>query len=429
MSHSAEIIAVGTELLLGNIANTNAQELSQALSGVGVNVFWHTVVGDNPERLREALEIARKRADIILTTGGLGPTYDDLTKQTICETFGKPLALRADVLETIRAYFTRNVHLTMPDNNIQQAEFPEDCTIFDNPVGTAPGCAFEADGVYVLMLPGPPFEMRTMLQNHVIPYLRSLSSEIIVSHDIMTFGLGESPMEELMRSRISHMENPSLATYAKPSEVRLRATAKAADEKTAEAMLAPVVREVTDYLGDVVYGVDVPSLEAVCMARLKAQGLTFATAESCTGGQVAARITALPGASAVYRGGVVSYWTSVKADVLGVPQSILDEYGAVSEPCARSMAENARRITGADIGLSVTGVAGPDADERGNPVGLVYVGLASQSGTWCRKLELGNRRRDRIQDLSSNHAFDMLRRCLTGLPVEQAGPGRHLDKM
>ena len=245
MSHSAEIIAVGTELLLGNIVNTNAKELSQALSGVGINVFWHTVVGDNPARLQEALEIARKRADIILTTGGLGPTYDDLTKQTICETFGKPLVLREDVLETIRAYFARNVHLAMPENNRQQAEFPADCTIFDNPVGTAPGCAFEAGGVHVLMLPGPPFEMRTMLQNHAIPYLRSLSSEVIVSHDIMTFGLGESPMEELMREKISRMENPSLATYAKPSEVRLRATAKAADAEAAEAMLAPVVQAVT----------------------------------------------------------------------------------------------------------------------------------------------------------------------------------------
>ena len=371
MSHTAEIIAVGTELLLGNITNTNASEISRALSAVGVNVFWHTVVGDNPERLREALKIARKRVDVILTTGGLGPTYDDLTKQTVCETFGKPLVLREDVLEHIRTYFARNVHLTMPENNRQQAEFPADCVIFDNPVGTAPGCAFEAEGVHVLMLPGPPFEMRTMLQNWAVPYLRGLSKEVIVSHDIMTFGLGESPMEDLMRERISRMENPSLATYAKPSEVRLRATAKADSAAAAEAMLVPVVKEVTEYLGDVVYGVDIPNLETVCMTHLKEKGWTFATAESCTGGQIAARITALSGASSVYRGGVVSYWTSVKAEVLGVPQTLLNQYGAVSEECARSMAENARRITGADIGLSVTGVAGPDPDERNNPVGLV----------------------------------------------------------
>ena len=272
MSHTAEIIAVGTELLLGNITNTNASEISRALSAVGVNVFWHTVVGDNPERLREALDIARKRADVILTTGGLGPTYDDLTKQTVCETFGKPLVLREDVLEHIWTYFARNVHLTMPENNRQQAEFPADCVIFDNPVGTAPGCAFEAEGGYVLMLPGPPFEMRTMLQNWAVPYLRGLSKEVIVSHDIMTFGLGESPMEDLMRERISRMENPSLATYAKPSEVRLRATAKADSAAAAEAMLVPVVKEVTDYLGDVVYGVDIPNLETVCMTHLKEKG-------------------------------------------------------------------------------------------------------------------------------------------------------------
>lgn len=429
MSHTAEIIAVGTELLLGNITNTNARDISQALSAVGINVFWHTVVGDNPARLREALGIARGRADVIITTGGLGPTYDDLTKQTICDFFGKPLVLHEDVVETIRAYFEQKVHMEMPANNIQQAELPEGCTVFDNPVGTAPGCAFEADGVHVVMLPGPPFEMLTMLHDHALPYLRGLSHEVIVSHDIMTFGLGESPMEELIRGKIAHMENPSLATYAKPSEVRLRATAKAETAEVAEAMLAPVVREVTDYLGDVVYGVDVPNLETVCMAALKARKWTFATAESCTGGRVAERITALPGASAVYRGGVVSYWTQVKADVLGVPQALLDAHGAVSEPCARAMAEGARRVTGADLAVSVTGVAGPDPDERGNPVGLVYIGLATPTGTFCRTLELGNRRRDRIQDLSSNHAFDVLRRYLAGLPVERATPGKQLNKL
>ena len=418
MSHTAEIIAVGTELLLGNIVNTNARDISQALSAVGVNVFWHTVVGDNPERLRQALDIARRRADVIITTGGLGPTYDDLTKQTICEAFGKPLVLHQDILDGLKVFFEKNVHMKMPSNNVQQAELPEGCTVFDNPVGTAPGCAFEADGVHVLMLPGPPFEMLTMLKGHVVPYLRGFSSEVIVSHDIMTFGLGESPMEELMREKMSHMENPSLATYAKPSEVRLRATAKAASAEEAEAMLAPVVKDVTNFLGDYVYGVDVSSLEEVCFHLLKEKGLTFATAESCTGGRVAERITALPGASAVYRGGVVSYWTSVKADVLGVPADTLDAHGAVSEETARAMAEGARRITGADIAMSVTGVAGPDPDERGVPVGIVYIGLATPDGTFCRPLDLGKRRRDRIQDLSSNHAFDVLRRYLTGLPIK-----------
>ena len=417
MSHTAEIIAVGTELLLGNIANTNAQELSEALAGLGINVFWHTVVGDNTRRLKEAMDIARKRADVILTTGGLGPTYDDLTKQTICEAFGKPLVLHQDILDDLKVFFEKNVHMKMPSNNVQQAELPEGCTVFDNPVGTAPGCAFESDGVHVLMLPGPPFEMRTMLQRHVIPYLRSISGEVILSHDIMTFGLGESPMEELLREKISRMENPSLATYAKPSEVRLRATAKAESVEAAAAMLAPVGEEMTAFLGNVVYGVDVSGLEEVCFRLLKEQGLTLATAESCTGGRVAERMTAMPGVSTVYRGGVVSYWSSVKADVLGVPQEILDAHGAVSEPCARAMAEGARRITGADIAVSVTGAAGPDPDERGVPVGIVYIGLATPKGTFCRALDLGKRRRDRIQDLASNHAFDVIRRYLTGLPI------------
>ena len=419
MSHTAEIIAVGTELLLGNIANTNAQVLSQSLSTLGVNVFWHTVVGDNPERLKEALEAARRRADIIITTGGLGPTYDDLTKQTICGAFGKPLILHRDILEDIRTFYESALHVPMPENNTQQAELPEGCTVFDNPVGTAPGCAFESGGVHVLMLPGPPHEMETMLRRHVEPYLRKLSCEVIVSHDIMTFGMGESSVDQLLHQRMSHMENPTLATYAKPYEVRLRATAKAADEAAAEAMLAPVVEEVRQILGDVVYGVDVSGLPEACLGLLKERGMTFATAESCTGGRVAERITALPGASAVYRGGVVSYWTSVKGAVLGVPQEILDRYGPVSEPCARAMAEGARRITGADIAVSVTGAAGPDPDERGVPVGVVYIGLAVPEGTFCRKMDSGRRRRDRIQGVASNHAFDVIRRYLTGLPIDR----------
>lgn len=420
MAHTAEIIAVGTELLLGNIANTNAQMLSQSLSGLGVNVFWHTVVGDNPLRLREALETARRRADILLTIGGLGPTYDDLTKQTICEVFGQKLVLHSDIAEDIRAFYESALHVPMPKNNLQQAELPQGCTVFDNPVGTAPGCAFEAEGIHVLMLPGPPFECETMLRRHVEPYLRALSKEVIVSHDIMVFGMGESSVDQLLHDKMTHMENPTLATYAKPAEVRLRATAKADSSEMAQAMLEPVVADVKAALGDVAYGVDVSSLEEVCKQLLLEKGLSLATAESCTGGTIAQRLTALPGVSAVYRGGVVSYWTSVKADVLGVPQAILAEYGAVSEPTARAMAEGVCRITGAEIGVSVTGVAGPDSDERGNPVGLVYLGLHTPDGTFCRRLDLGQRRRDRIRNVSANTALDIVRRYLAGLPLEPA---------
>ncbi len=417
MSHTAEIIAVGTELLLGNIVNTNAQAISQSLSALGINVFWHTVVGDNPERLKEAVETARRRADIIITTGGLGPTYDDLTKQTVCQAFGEKLVFHPEILEEIRTFYETALHVPMPENNTQQAELPEHGAIFDNPVGTAPGCAFESGGVHVLMLPGPPHEMAAMLRRHAEPYLRGLSREVIVSHDIMTFGMGESSVEELLRERMTHMTNPTLATYAKPFEVRLRATAKAESGEEAEALLAPVVELVRNTLGDVVYGVDVSGLAEVCLAGLRERNMTFATAESCTGGRVAEQITALPGASKVYRGGVVSYWTEVKGRVLGVPQDILDTYGPVSEECARAMAEGARRITGAEIAVSVTGAAGPDPDERGVPVGVVYVGLAAPEGTFCRRLDFGRRRRDRIRGLAANHAFDVIRRYLAGLPI------------
>ena len=418
MSHTAEIIAVGTELLLGNIANTNAQTLSQALSALGINVYYHTVVGDNPQRLAAALSVARSRADIILTTGGLGPTYDDMTKETICAVFGKELEFHDDIAQLIRRFYENSLHVPMPDNNLRQAQLPVGCTVFHNHVGTAPGCAFEADGTHVLMLPGPPHELETMLRREAIPYLRSLSQEVIVSHDIMTFGMGESSVDALLRQKMQRMENPSLATYAKPSEVRLRATAKAATQEEAEAMLTPVIADVRAALGDLVYGVDVSSLEEVCFRLLKERGLTFATAESCTGGRVAERITALSGASAVYRGGVVSYWSEVKRDVLGVPWEIIVEYGAVSDPCARAMAQGSRAVTGADLGVSVTGVAGPDSDERGNPVGRVFIALATPSGTYCRHIEAGRRRRDRIQIIASHHAFDLIRRYLTDLPIE-----------
>ena len=418
MSHTAEIIAVGTELLLGSIVNTNAQEISQALSTLGINVFWHTVVGDNPARLSEALDIARKRADILITTGGLGPTYDDLTKQTICAAFGQTLILHRDILEEIRRFYEGAIHAPMPENNTQQAELPEGCTVFDNPVGTAPGCAFESGGVHVLMLPGPPHEMRTMLRRCAIPYLSSLSSEVIVSHDIMTFGMGESFVDQLLHEKMAGMRNPTLATYAKPFEVRLRATAKAASVEEADAMLSPVLEEVCATLGPVVYGVDVSGLPQACFRLLEERGLTLATAESCTGGRAAEKLTALPGASRVYRGGVVSYWTDIKREVLGVPAQLLSQHGPVSEPCARAMAQGVRRITGADLGVSVTGVAGPDPDERGVPVGIVYIGLDTPDGTFCRRVT-GKRRRDLLQGLATNHAFDVVRRYLTGLPVER----------
>lgn len=426
-SYDTEIISVGTELLLGHVTNTDSRDISELLSKIGINVRYHTVVGDNPKRLESCIEIAKQRADIIITTGGLGPTCDDLTKVITARAFGLELVEVKSEREGLYEYIKNSRNFT--PNNYSQAMLPEGCTVFHNTCGTAPGCAFVKDGKIVVMLPGPPKECYTMFMRSALPYLRQLSDELIVSHSINIFGIGESTVDDMFSGEMNLMKNPSMAPYAKECDCLLQVTAKAKSEAAAEEMLRPVMEHVCQRLGEYVYGVDVENLEQGVFAALTARPMTFATAESCTGGQIAARITALSGASSVYRGGVVSYWTSVKAEVLGVPQTLLDQYGAVSEECARSMAENARRITGADIGLSVTGVAGPDPDERNNPVGLVYVGLASPDGTWCRKLELGKRRRDRIQDLAANHAYDMLRRCLTGLPVEQSGTGKHMEKL
>ena len=416
---TAELIAVGTELLLGNITNTDAQIISEGLSTLGINVHYHTVVGDNPARLEAALDIARQRADIIITTGGLGPTYDDLTKQTICKTFSRELELHQDILDDLKEWFLKRTGKPMTANNIQQAMLPVNCTIFDNPVGTAPGCAFEEGGVHVLMLPGPPFECRYMFENRAVPYLKKLvGHSVIISHEIRIFGMGESAVEDVLHEPMTRLTNPTLAPYAKPNECMLRATAKADTEEEAEAMLAPLVEQVKETLGDVVYGVDVASLEEAVSGLLLERGLTLSAAESCTGGLIAKRMTDLPGASKVFRGGVVSYVEEVKSGVLGVPEDLLAQYGAVSEPVARAMAEGCRKICGSDLAVSVTGVAGPDTDDRGNEVGTVFIALTSADSTVCKKLSCGRGRgRDSVRTAAAHNAFDMVRRKLLGLPL------------
>ncbi len=414
----AELIAVGTELLLGNVANTDAQIISQGLSALGITVLHHTVVGDNPQRLSEALETARNRADIIITTGGLGPTYDDLTKQTICKTFNRELELHEDILEDLKTWFQTKMGKKMPENNIQQAMLPVDCTIFDNPVGTAPGCAFVEDGVHVLMLPGPPFECRYMFEHRAAPYLEKLTDGVIVSHEIRVFGMGESAVEEALHEPMTTLTNPTLAPYAKTNECMVRATARAESREKAEELLTPLVREVCETLGDVVYGVDVGSLEEVVSGLLAERGLTLAAAESCTGGLLSKRMTDLPGASKVFRGGVVSYVNDVKANVLGVPREVLEQYGAVSEETARAMAEGCRRVCGSDLAVSLTGVAGPERDDWGNEVGTVYAALAGPEETICKKLTCGRGRgRDRVRTAAASNALDLIRRFLLKLPL------------
>ena len=420
MSHTVEILSVGTELLLGNIANTDAQMLSQGLSELGLNVYYHTVVGDNPQRAKEAVAIAKERADIIITTGGLGPTCDDLTKNVLAEAFGKKLVFDQASADRIRSYFTRTGR-TMTENNLQQAMLPEGCTVLTNDWGTAPGCAFQADGVHVIMLPGPPSECRPMFRYRAMPYLQSLSEGVIASHTLKLFGIGESSMEAQLREQMNAMSNPTLAPYAKEGECELRVTAKAPTDAEAQALLKPTVEQIKQLFGATVYGVEVSSLEEVVLALRKEKGMTLGTAESCTGGLIAKRLTDIPGASQSFRGGVVSYTNEVKAGVLGVPQHLLDQFGAVSAEVAQAMAEGARRALGCDIALSSTGVAGPDPDDRGNEVGTMFVAIAAPGGTYVRALKLGNRPvRARLRTQAASHALDLARRYLSGLPYEDS---------
>lgn len=415
MSHTVEILSVGTELLLGNIANTDAQMLSQGLSELGLNVFWHTVVGDNLQRAEEAVALAKRRADIIITTGGLGPTCDDLTKNVLAEAFGKKLVFDEASAQRIRAYFARTGR-PMTDNNLQQAMLPEGCTILENDWGTAPGCAFEADGVHVIMLPGPPSECRPMFQYRAKPYLLSLSEGVIASHTIKLFGIGESTMEAQLRDQMNAMSNPTLAPYAKEGECELRVTAKAHTDEEAQALLQPTVEQVKALFRDKVYGVDVPSLEHVVIQGCKEKGLTLGCAESCTGGLIAKRLTDIPGASTAFKGGIVSYTNEIKMDVLRVPDHLLKQFGAVSQEVAAAMAEGARRALNCDVALSSTGVAGPDRDDWDNEVGTMFVAIATERGTHVRPLHLGNRpMRERLRTQTASHAFDLARRYLSGL--------------
>ena len=415
---NAEIISVGTELLLGNIVNTNARDLSVMLSELGINVYWHSVVGDNPQRLTQSLEIAKKRADLIITTGGLGPTCDDLTKQTVARAFGLELYFDQRAERELEEYFRLRGGPPMTDNNRQQAYLPVGCTPFYNTCGTAPGCAFFAGNKHVLILPGPPGECLAMMRVSGLDYLRSLSDGQIFSHNIHVFGMGESYVESLLRPRMNELTNPTLAPYAKEGEMLLRVTAKAQSRAQAEEMMSPVIGEVRAALGDVVYGLDTGTLENTVFGLLKERGQTLSAAESCTGGLVAKRMTDIPGSSAVFRGGVTVYTDEAKTLLLGVDPDTLRSKGAVSFETAAQLAEKVRGRLGADFGIGVTGLAGPDGDGL-HEVGTVFVSLCGGERTYVRSLQLSPLAgRARIRTLAANHAFDMLRRALTGIEVE-----------
>ncbi|HHW00070.1 MAG TPA: competence/damage-inducible protein A [Clostridiaceae bacterium] len=407
----AEILAVGTELLMGQIANTNAQYISSRLPSVGVNVYYHSVVGDNAGRLRKCLNIALERSDVVIMTGGLGPTKDDLTKETVADVLGLKLILHEDILDKMKAYFSRT-NRKMTDNNIKQAYLPENCIVINNDNGTAPGCIIEKDDKVVIMLPGPPSEMKPMFEDTVIPYFASKSQYKLASKFLRIFGIGESAMEELIMDLVENQSNPTIAPYAKEGEVTLRLTArcKTGDNVCdAEEIIKPVEEEIKRRLGDYIYSTDNKNLEEVTAELLLQNNVTIATAESCTGGLISSRLTDIPGISKVFNRGIVSYSNEAKIENLGVKRETLEKYGAVSRETAREMAEGIRNVAGTDLGLAVTGIAGPGGGTAEKPVGLVYVALADKFGVKVKELRLTGDR-GKIRRITCLHAFDMIRR-------------------
>lgn len=414
----AEVLSVGTELLLGQTVNTDTTIVAKALSMLGIDLLYAAVVGDNVKRLEKAVHDALERSDILITTGGLGPTGDDLTKETVAAAAGKALALHEPSYKRLMEYFARG---GLSENQIKQAMLPEGCTVLQNDNGTAPGCAFQtAAGKLVVMLPGPPSELEPMLQNYAVPYLAQFQSAVIASHSVHVFGRGEAAVAEMIAD-LTENSNPTAAPYAKEGEMFVRVTAKAATQAEADALCAPVVEEIRR-VGSFVYSVDVDSLEALVVDALRAAGKTLATAESCTGGLLAKRITDVAGSSDVFEMGCVTYANRVKEKLLGVPHETLEAHGAVSEETARAMAEGIVRASGADIGVGITGIAGPGGGTAEKPVGLVYIALSDGKSTWVAKRQPAGRMKSREwhRHCAASKALDMVRRYLAGLPVDEA---------
>ena len=412
----AEIISVGTELLLGTTVNTDASDVALLLSEYGINVYWQTVVGDNPGRVVEAVQRAKSRADIIITTGGLGPTCDDLTKNAIAEAFGLALEIDRGEEEWLRNLWRERNYtsIDITPNNLQQVMLPAGSRPLRNDWGTAPGCTFEAEGVLVIMLPGPPKEIRPMLEYRVRPILARLSDGVIASHTIHFFGIGESEMEYQLRDYMNSLTNPTLAPYAKQAECLVRVTAGAPTHEEAERMMAPVIERVLNMFGDLAYGMDTESLAEFTTRLMIEKGVTLATAESCTGGELAKAVTDIPGASAALKGGVVVYTNEAKTRLLGVPAGLIEEKGAVSREVAVELAKRVRELMRADYGVGITGLAGPDGDGV-HEVGTVFISLADREGVWVREKHLSRRGRDNVRLYACQHAFDMLRRRIAGL--------------
>lgn len=405
----AEIISVGTEILLGDILNTNTQFLSKELASIGIEVYRQETIGDNEGRLLEMLEESFKRCDIVITTGGLGPTNDDLTKETACKFFNMNLELHEESLDELKKYFNR-LGREISVSNYKQVYFPKEAKVLSNPNGTAPGAILEKDGKIIVILPGPPREMKPMYLNHVKPYLIPNGDGMIFSKVVRTLGIGESLAAEKLKGIIEEGKNPTVAPYAKEDDAIFRITAKAKSKEEALKLIEPIQRKIENILGEDVYGdgEDITIEEVVANILLEYK-LTISTAESCTGGMIASRLISIPGVSEVFLEGAVTYSNEAKVRTLGVKEDTLKKYGAVSEETAREMAEGIAKRTGSDIAVVTTGIAGPGGGTDEKPVGLVYIGVYYKGEVEVYR-NIFNGDRNKVRSKSTVVALDKVRR-------------------
>lgn len=414
----AEIVSIGTELLLGQIVDTNAAYMAQKLSEIGYDAHFRQTVGDNHRRAVQAVALAIERADVVLISGGLGPTEDDITRDVVAAAVGAPLEVSEEAASHVEDYFRRLGREMIPSQR-RQALIPQGGRVIPNRLGTAPGFAWEGQGKAVVALPGVPRELRAMMEGWVIPYLRERARRlagiegIVFSRTLRFVGVGEAALEQVLIDLIHRRENPTLATYAGTGEVSLRITARARDEGEARALIAPVERAVLERAGAFCYGFDADTLESAVVTLLSRRNWKLAVAESCTGGLVGDRLTNVPGVSAYLLEDVVAYSNEAKIHRLGVDPEVIRLHGAVSEACARAMAEGVRGTSGADAGLAVTGVAGPGGGSAEKPVGLVFMAVALPSGTPVERHQFAG---DRLQvkQRAATAALDLLRRGLLG---------------
>ncbi len=408
---TVEIIAVGTEILLGNIVNTNAAYLAEKCAGLGLSCYHQDVVGDNEERLMETIRLALTRADIILLSGGLGPTQDDLTKEAAAKVMGKALYLHEPSKEAIRQFFAeRNMEIT--ENNWKQAMVPEGCIVVENPGGTAPGIIIAENGKHVVLMPGPPGELIPMFEKSIMPYLAGLTTGVIYSQTVKICGVGESKAESMVEDLVDAQDNPTIATYAKTGEVHLRVTATAPDEKEAKKLVKPMVKELKGRFGNHVYTTDSEvTLEKAVVDLLMANKLTACTVESCTGGMLSARLINVPGVSEVFKSGYVTYSNKSKRKLLGIKKNILVKYGAVSEQIAREMAKTAATLARTDVSVSTTGIAGPDGGTPEKPVGLVYIACNVCGRVTVKECHFHGTR-EKIRESTVSAALSLMRECI-----------------